>query len=334
MTMDANTFDVTTITGRTTLWLDSNRIDECMTYYRNNDIDTLGVNAVRGYTRNDIAFLRAYPFISALTLVSPASGDFELEPVRSLRSLRSLTVSAPLLLPLDEFINLEIVRGVWHSKLTFKGCTRLRVLDISKYNPKSKDLTSLAELPLLRELSLAQSPIVSVNGINRFPALERLDLAYAPKLRDLSGVELLPFLEELHCRNCPKLEHLSRSGILTRLRSLWLNGCASLPSLEFLNGMAGLNEFRFVNTNVLDGDLSPLLRLKWVGFLPKARPRSVRSRSSRSLLAGVQQRYGACATHHREGRHESIRQQHRSRRGDDRAHRRRDARRLVRQRQA
>ena len=48
-----------------------------------------------------------------------------------------------------------------------------------------------------------------------------------------------------------------------------MSSCGNLASLAFLNKLLALDEFRFVKMEVLDGDLTPLLRLKSVGFIDK-----------------------------------------------------------------
>jgi hypothetical protein len=50
---------------------------------------------------------------------------------------------------------------------------------------------------------------------------------------------------------------------------LRFNHCGETPNVKPIESMAALEEFCFVNTNVADGDLRPLLRLRSVGFLPK-----------------------------------------------------------------
>jgi hypothetical protein len=64
------------------------------------------------------------------------------------------------------------------------------------------------------------------------------------------------------------------SGIksLSGIEVLRLNECGEIEDLEFLYDFPHLIDFRFVNTNVRSGDLSPLLKhktLKSVGFMDK-----------------------------------------------------------------
>lgn len=266
--MCATDFEHTTIQGATTLWVDSSRIQDYLDYYRSANVERLGINPMRGYALKDIEFLRRYPFVTDLVIVFPASGPFELSPIQALASLRSLTISGPVPLALGQFSRLKIFRGNWHPGLDLSGCN-LEVLDLSGYRAKSHDLTELPEQPGLRELSIVQSAITSLHGLARFRSVEKLELAYLAKLELLSELERLPALTMLDCSKCRKLRNHASVQDLENLRILRFNDCGEIPTLAFLNRMEKLEEFRFVDTNVLDGELGPLLRLERVGFLRK-----------------------------------------------------------------
>jgi protein phosphatase 1 regulatory subunit 7 len=99
--------------------------------------------------------------------------------------------------------------------------------------------------------------------------LVKVALSYAPKLCDLKGLDQLPFLDELEFDKCIHAELLPIVGTLKTLRILRLLACGSLPSLKFLRNLPKLEDFSFVGTHVTDGDLLPLLGLKWAGFSNK-----------------------------------------------------------------
>jgi len=264
--MNATGFDLTTVAGRTTLWVDSARIDECLAYYKSHQLGSLGVNPTRGYALKELEFLRKAPFITGLTVVSPASGDFDLEPIRSLEGLRSLTVSGAVVLDLAAFRALEEFRGGWHSKLSLENCQNLTTISLRGLKAKSGDLTGIPELPSLCDLELVQANITSLLGVARYRKLQRLELDYLTKLERLDDLDRLPELKALVCQKCRKLAGYESLSVLSGLRSLRLNGCAEIPSLGFLDHMKSLEEFRFVGTNVADGNLAPLVRLRKVGF--------------------------------------------------------------------
>ena len=56
---------------------------------------------------------------------------------------------------------------------------------------------------------------------------------------------------------------------MTNLEELGFNDCKEIPSIRFIGNMKSLKKFTFVNTNVLDGDLSACTSLEYVGFLDK-----------------------------------------------------------------
>ena len=45
--------------------------------------------------------------------------------------------------------------------------------------------------------------------------------------------------------------------------------CGEIPALAFLNKLMELESFSFLGTDIIDGDLTPCLRLKFAGFLDK-----------------------------------------------------------------
>jgi len=76
-------------------------------------------------------------------------------------------------------------------------------------------------------------------------------------------------IKHLQINNSKKLKNHDVVSNLEYLEVLSLNSCGKISSLTFLNKMFNLQSFYFVDTDVLDGDLSPLLNLGNVGFLNK-----------------------------------------------------------------
>jgi hypothetical protein len=67
-------------------------------------------------------------------------------------------------------------------------------------------------------------------------------------------------LEELEIHTCPAIGSITEVGNLTRLRKLHLNNDGNIESLKPLCSLRGLESVLFYeSTNILDGDLSPLL---------------------------------------------------------------------------
>jgi hypothetical protein len=145
-------------------------------------------------------------------------------------------------------------------------------LNLCGFKPKTHTLRDLTGAGPLISLELVHSNIHNFEGISRLGALKRLEAHYCVKLGDAAGIlEIKDSLEWLHINQATKFR-LTDVAKLTDLKVLCLNKCGPLESLAFLHQMPHLLDFRFVGTNVLDGDLTPLLEhpsLVSVGFLDK-----------------------------------------------------------------
>jgi hypothetical protein len=112
-----------------------------------------------------------------------------------------------------------------------------------------------------------------LSGIGRFNNLKRLELHYCLKLENDKNISLLKdSLEFLHINQSKKFIPSTELFELKNLKVLCLNVCAPLDNLKFLNKFPRLIDFRFVDTNILDGDLSPIIEhptIRTAGFLNK-----------------------------------------------------------------
>jgi hypothetical protein len=143
---------------------------------------------------------------------------------------------------------------------------------LSGFKPKSHSLTDLVGIASAQYLELIHSNIRTFNGISRLGGLKRLESHYCVKLEDGADlVELKGCLEWLHINQSKKFR-FPNLHLLKNLKVLCLNSCGPLENLQFLKEMPNLLDFRFVGTNVIDGDLQPLFEhpsLVSVGFLNK-----------------------------------------------------------------
>jgi hypothetical protein len=124
------------------------------------------------------------------------------------------------------------------------------------------------------ELEYLELSWSNTQAIGALPSgLMRLELHYCTKLESAQGLAAsCPGLRHLHLNHCKKFRDLASLLELKDLEVLCLNTCGDIPDLKFLAGFGRLRDFRFVDTKVVDGDLSPLLthpRLESVGTLDK-----------------------------------------------------------------
>ena len=138
---------------------------------------------------------------------------------------------------------------------------------------KLKSFDNLSESNKLLYLELNWANIKNFDRIEKFKNLKRLELHYCVKLGTDKGLsQLNDKLEFLHINLSKKFKFTDELLKLKKLKVLCLNACGSLDSLDFLKHFPNLIDFRFVDTNVLDGNLNPILEhptIRTVGFLNK-----------------------------------------------------------------
>ena len=131
----------------------------------------------------------------------------------------------------------------------------------------------LSVLGMLLYLELNWANIKNFDGIGKCNHLKRLELHYCVKLENDKGLsKISDSLEFLHINQSKKFIFSEELLQLKKLKVLCLNSCAPIDNLEFLSHFPNLIDFRFVDTNILDGNLKPILEhptIRTVGFLNK-----------------------------------------------------------------
>jgi hypothetical protein len=262
------------IEGWIFLRVESDKLEEYLKYYKSKDCDTIGIAVSRfhGYKLDDLNFLSSIPQLKALYLQDSIPG---ISTIQSLNELQWLLLpESKQKLDLSNFPKLEVIRGSWNSKLkNLSSCNSLHTISLSKYNPINKDIREFSYLSKLEELEINQSTIECLKGVEKIANLRSLEVSYMPRLQDISSISGLKCsLEKLRFRNCKKVASFEVIDELEHLKELGINNCGDVTSIKFIEYLKRLEHFSFVNTNVVNGDLSPCLKLKnlrHVGFLDK-----------------------------------------------------------------
>jgi len=102
---------------------------------------------------------------------------------------------------------------------------------------------------------------------------QRLELQYCTKLESDVGLSAIKdSIEWLSINISKKFEFSTELIALKNLKVLCLNECGPIKNLNFLSQLPNLVDFRFVDTKILDGDLTPILEhpnILNAGFLNK-----------------------------------------------------------------
>lgn len=221
----------------------------------------------------DLGFLADFPNLRYLEVVDqPGVNTRFLDGLSNLRGLHLETPGTGT--DFSCFPELEVFVGDWHSdNRNLQSCQELRQLRVWQFKPSSQDLRDLAHTTRLEWLGLTQTGITSLAGLETLEDLRYLDIAYAPKLESLDTFGQRPLeLREVSFSKARKIRSYAPLATLPRLRRLRISGCAPMPDLNWTHGMDYLDFFSFVETNVENGDLSPLLqlpRLRYAGTMDK-----------------------------------------------------------------
>ena len=217
---------------------------------------------------NDLGFLRDYPLL--LYLVGEELSPKALKDVESLSNLRGLRLNSPKGgVNFSCFPNLEEFIGDWHRGNSGIGdCTELRTLRVWGFRSTEPGLSALASCTRLERLWLVRPGIDSIEGVECLEDLRYLNLAYAPKIKSLTSLAAPTVdLRELRLQNMKGISDYSPLASIRRLRRLIISKCAPMENLSWTKGMDYLDSIAFVETKVLNGDLSPLLSLPLLRYV-------------------------------------------------------------------
>lgn len=147
----------------------------------------------------------------------------------------------------------------------------LEELRLSQYKPASYTLSELKALSKLSVLELTGGSIRSLMGLDQFIHLRHLSLSLIKTLRTLSLTkEENQNVSEVWIEGCNNIEDLSDLHQLSEVRKLVLTQVGQVPSIQFITKMKQLTYFAFLESEIVDGDLTPCLGVNDVQFDEKA----------------------------------------------------------------
>jgi len=255
--------------GTKSIIIDSDYIEECMRIYAESNLDGIAVTTSHGYRLQNVDFLTDYPKVKRLSI---SDGINDIGAVHSLHSLEFLILSGKnRRVDYSCFPLLKELIADWSPQFSnMDQCKSLKRLSLYNYNPKTKDCSSLSNVPWIEKLEIIQSPINTLNGLEYFTHLKELKLSYCGKLEVLCCIEkskeTLVSLLFNHCKSIKNLEYVTE---LYHLSTLAYNEGGALPSINFIKKIKSLKSFRFVGTDVIDGDITPCIGLKYAAFTNK-----------------------------------------------------------------
>lgn len=224
-------------------------------------IKIIRLNEYLGWRGRDLAFLTQIPSIEGVDVISNSVTD--LSPIFRLLKIKTLSLTCPAKVAGD-FGKLSALRSVfltwrdvYESLFKHHGLLRININDYPDCN-----LARWAPSPELRDLRLCSSSLVSLCGIDRFPAIDQLRLFSCRKLSSLDAISSAKPLTRLRIDRCSRIRDLSPLSDLTELREFEVEDCGEILSLLPIAKCRKLESLQVAgNTTVLDGDFKKLKTL-------------------------------------------------------------------------
>ncbi len=253
------------------LVVESDKLEQYIKCINKKNIKRLVLAEEFGYKLNSLSFIEKLPFLEGLKIADSCKIK-DLSPLYKLDDIVYLSLPKNNY-PLDfsYFPNLTELIITWNNKYkNLEKCFKLKFLWIVSFNTKSQNFEDVPSFGNLQHLTVVRSNISSFIGLAPQPELKRIDLEYCTKLESFEGLEeIKDSLIHLQINNSKKLYKHDFLTNLYKIEILRLNSCGKVRNIRFLDRMPNLKSFAFADTNVLDGDLSPLFNLESVGFLNK-----------------------------------------------------------------
>ena len=249
--------------------INSDCIKECMEIYYKYKLDGVAITAAHDYKLQNVEFLAKYPNIKQLSI---SDGIKDIDAIHSLSGLQSLMISGKnRKIDFAHFpVILELICDWSTYFLKLSNCTHLQNLLLYSYNPKNNDRSDIANLSWIKKLEIVRSNLKSLNILSDFNKLEELSLYYRSKLEKLCYLdncnETLRILVFDHCKSIINHDYASQ---LQGLEVLAYNNSKVIPSINFIKKMTTLKRFRFLGTDVEDGDVSACIGLEYAAFTNK-----------------------------------------------------------------
>jgi len=222
----------------------------------------LELNDGKGWFGTNIDFLRYLPQLKSLDILRLPLDS--IEPIHYLNELVELGLTTYSDTPVNfgSFPKLEHCGFEWiKGSDSLFDCKSLKTLGLNNY--KKKNSEPFSKLVNLKKLTLLNSGIESLAGIAKLSGLTYLSIANLGNLASLDGIQNLGSLEVLEIQRCKNINRISEIFELNKLERLLILDSGDIDSIHGIENLVNLEEFIFYeSTNIIDGDISPVLELK------------------------------------------------------------------------
>ena len=261
-------------------------LDDALVLFQSGKFD--GIRICPNYRGSEKLLDEVRQFTSLKALMIQRLPNSPIQPLVEFPNLEHLSIDETKVeVDFEKLPSLVYFAGVWQ-KGRFKNAqySRLKKLRLRNFKSATDDLTDFRQFGDLEDIHLVQSTVTSLNGLSAFKNLKTFEMHYMSKLEKLGKLDL-PSLTFFHADFCKKLTDHEQLQGCPNLETLRLHNCGSIQSVMFIKKLKKLKSFRFMEaTEVLDGDLSPLLDMEDVLFTQK-KHYSHKTKNFNQMMDGV-----------------------------------------------
>lgn len=250
-----------------TLFVDVSNPQRDLEHARLHNYKSIHIRAEASTNTGSLDFLLGHNYLKSIRITMDGLNDlralYELPKLRTLILPRAPAFSvARNCLPFDfsQLAKLRDLETDWiRGADTIGSCPQLRYLSVTSLPERSVQVIS--SMRELLALSITRYPCHDLTSLRKLTYLRTLELAYS-RLRSLTGLDNLKKLIQLTICNSRQFTRIDQIGKLPKLRRLGIHENGDIDTLRPLNRCGALRVCTLGSTNIVDGDLRPLLRLR------------------------------------------------------------------------
>lgn len=155
---------------------------------------------------------------------------------------------------------LTSIGGIWSKRWSnLENCKNLSDFSVAMFDA---NLTEIPNISKLKNISLIQPKVSSLNGIEQAEELLNLRILRATKLVEISAIQFLhKKLVDMEFDKCKNINDYSSLSNFGKIEKLIIADCKSIDSIKFVSTLKNLKIFSIFGTVVKDGNLLPCLDL-------------------------------------------------------------------------
>ncbi len=246
--------------GRT-LYVDAEHVSQCVELWRTGRYTQLGISDRENPGLKSIDFIEAFFPVADLHLMLFDRVDLSVLRGNAEWLEHFFTNAGPNAIDdIRPFTRLESLGQPWTREFRVDaGLDRLKGLALGGFRSASGDVSELSVLPALEKLSLYSNRLQSLKGLETMRGLRELSVSYAPKLECIDPIGDLKELRDLRFEHCNIVRGFADLVRGEHLLNLTYMKCSPLDHVRFVGRLCSLQSFVFLETDVLDGDMTSLV---------------------------------------------------------------------------